>query len=150
MNLKTFSFEYIWPDIGRWHRPLVETNLIYSERNKSRMTSLSMVLKDDIETMEVFKNYIIDLCKSREWIKKLKDIIKLLKRKPTPKDLVQLEIISICLWHAVEIRFSVWQDENYDNLLEMKDGKIVGERISMTPELNHLQATIDAFLKNNK
>jgi len=105
------------------------------------------VLEDD---KEVFVNEILNMLKNKKTFQILEEWVKSLKENPEPQNLVKLELISMYLADAVEIRYNIWQDQQGLDSLSPENQKQILTKINMTPELNYLQTTINAFLKNKK
>jgi len=147
MTLKEVSFNDLWQNVWNRQRPLNEQALLTSKENSTRRQELMFVLEDD---KEVFVNEILNMLKNKKTFQILEEWVKSLKENPEPQNLVKLELISMYLADAVEIRYNIWQDQQGLDSLSPENQKQILTKINMTPELNYLQTTINAFLKNKK
>jgi len=147
MTLKEVSFNDLWLNVWNRQRRLNEQALLTSKENSTRRQELMFVLEDD---KEIFVNEILNMLKNKKTFQILEEWVKSLKENPEPQNLVKLELISMYLADAVEIRYNIWQDQQGLDSLSAENQKQILTKINMTPELNYLQTTINAFLKNKK
>lgn len=129
----------------KWQRPFIKENLLYSQTNQKRIQELSKLLEYD---MQKLIDSFIGIISNKDWFQKMKGIVKILMENPNTENIAKLEIINICLLHIVEIRFYLWQDQEGLDELSDKNKFDIYQKINMTPVLNSLQSTIEAFLKN--